>query len=70
VFLYNDFTSSKSTLNLAAVDVDGNLQMKKMNPGRNDGVDWIPRSGKQTDLRELLIPVLRKNSLGFARVVF
>jgi hypothetical protein len=70
VFLYNDFNTSKSTLNLAAVDVDGKLQMKKMNPGRNEGMDWIPRSGKQTDLRELMIPVLRKNSLGFARVVF
>jgi hypothetical protein len=70
VFLYNDFNTSKSSLNLAAIDVDGNLQMKKMNPGRNEGADWLPRSGKQTDIKELLIPVLRKNSLGFARVVF
>lgn len=70
VFLFNDFSSSKSTLNLAAVDADGSLQMKKMNPGRTAGADWLPRAAKQTDLRELLVPVLRKNSLGFARVVF
>lgn len=70
VFLYNDFSSSKSALSLAAVDIKGQLQMKKMNPGRTAGGDWVPRSGKQVDLREMLIPVLRKNSLGFARVVF
>ena len=70
VFLYNDFSSSKSTLNLAALDVNGSLQLKRINPGRSAGADWLPRSGKQTDLKELLIPVLRKNSLGFARVVF
>lgn len=70
VFLYNDFSTSKSTLNLAAVDVSGALQLKKMNPGRSAGADWLPRSGKQTDLRELMIPVLRRNSIGFARVVF
>ncbi|WP_162903283.1 hypothetical protein [Taibaiella koreensis] len=70
VFLYNDFSTSKSTLNLAAVDISGSLQLKKMNPGRSAGADWLPRSGKQTDTRELLIPVLRRNSIGFARVVF
>ncbi len=70
VFLYNDFSTSKSTLNLAALDVNGSLQLKRINPGRSAGADWLPRSGKQTDLKELLIPVLRKNSLGFARVVF
>lgn len=70
VFLYNDFSTSKSTLNLAALDVKGELQLKKMNPGRTSGADWLPRSAKQTDLRELVVPVLRKNNLGFARVVF
>ncbi len=70
VFLYNDFSTSKSTLNLAALDVTGALQLKKINPGRSAGADWLPRSGKQTDLKEIVIPVLRKNSLGFARVVF
>lgn len=70
VFLYNDFSTSKSSLNLAALDVSGSLQLKKINPGRAAGADWLPRSGKQTDLKEIMIPVLRKNSLGFARVVF
>ncbi|WP_157976895.1 hypothetical protein [Taibaiella helva] len=70
VFLYNDFSSNKSSLSLAALDLSGTLQMKKMNPGRSAGADWLPRSGKQTDIRELMIPVLRRNSIGFARVVF
>jgi len=70
VFLYNDFNSSKSSLRLAALDVNGEMQLKRMSPGRTAGGDWVPRSGKQTDLRELLIPVLRKNNLCFARVVF
>jgi hypothetical protein len=70
VFLYNDFSTTKSTLNLAALDADGNLQLKKMNPGKASGADWLPRSAKQTDSRELIVPVLRKNSLGFARLAF
>jgi hypothetical protein len=70
VFLYNDYTSSKSTLSLAAVDIDGNLQMKRMNTGRMTNADWLPRSAKQTDSRELLVPVLRKDNISFARVAF
>jgi hypothetical protein len=70
VFLYNDYTSNKSTLSLAAVDVDGNLQLKRMNSGRMTNADWIPRSSKQTDSRELMVPVLRKDNISFARVAF
>ncbi|MFT4061911.1 MAG: hypothetical protein QM642_06100 [Edaphocola sp.] len=70
VFLFNDFTSNRSTLNLAAVDGAGSLRLKKLNPGRTAGADWIPRSGKQIDIREMMVPVVRKNNLGFARVVF
>lgn len=70
VFLYNDYSSSKSTLSLAAVDVDGALQMKRMNPGRLANADWLPRSGKQIDVKEMLIPVLRKDNLSFVRVAF
>jgi len=70
VFLYNDYTTSKSTLSLAAIDLDGNLQMKRMNPGRMANADWLPRSAKQTDSRELMVPVLRKDNISFARVAF
>lgn len=70
VFLYNDFTTTRSTLNLAALDSGGDLQLKKMNLGKTTGGDWLPRSARQTDAKELIVPVLRKNSLGFARLAF
>lgn len=70
VFLFNNFTSNRSTVNLASVDAEGNLQLKRMNQGSIAGLDWIPRVGKQIDALEYLIPVLRKNNLGFVRVGF
>ena len=70
VFLYNDFTYSKSTLNLAAIDVNGKLQLKKLNAGSGNDGDWLPRSGKQTDATELVVPVLRKNNLSFVKLSF
>ncbi len=70
VFLYNDFTSSKSSLSLAALDVSGKLQLKKLNAGSGTDGDWLPRSGKQTDATELVVPVLRKNNLAFAKLAF
>jgi hypothetical protein len=70
VFLFNDYSSSKTTLTLAAVDIEGNLQMKRMNAGRMVNADWLPRSAKQTDTKELLVPVLKKDNLCFVRVAF
>ena len=70
VFLFNDFSSNRSSLNLAAVDVNGNLQLKKLNAGNGNDGDWLPRSGKQTDAVELVVPVLRKNNLSFVKLSF
>jgi hypothetical protein len=70
VFLYNDYSTNKSLLSLAAIDIDGGLQMKRMNPGRVANADWLPRIAKQTDARELLVPVLRKDNISFVRVAF
>jgi len=70
VFLFNDFSTTKTALTLAAVDVSGQLQLKRMNPGRMQNADWLPRSAKQTDTRELLVPVLKKDNISFARVAF
>jgi hypothetical protein len=70
VFLYNDYTLSKSVLSIAAIDIDGNLQMKKVNPSGIGLGDWVARTGKQTDIKEIVIPVLKKDNLSFARVAF
>ncbi len=69
VFIYNDFNSRSSSLQLAALDIEGNLQMSKMN---DDGMraDWIPRAGKQTDAAEIVIPMLRNNNISFVKVNF
>ena len=69
-FLYNDFSATKSTLNLAALDGNGSLQFKKLNMGKVVVGDWITKMGKQTDATELVVPVLRKNTIVFARLNF
>jgi hypothetical protein len=70
VFLYNDFSTSRSVLNVTAISATGDMQMKKLSQSLTLAGDWMPRSGSQTDIKELLVPVLKKNSLRFARVAF
>lgn len=69
VFVFNDYLRNNSGVQLAAVDVDGNLQMQKLDTG-GDRLDLIPRLGKQTGNREMIIPYVRKGSIGVVRIIF
>lgn len=68
--LYNDFNTRRSSIQLAAIDGEGKQQVRSMAAGSNTDPDWLPRLGKQTAQRELIVPCLRRGELCFARVTF
>ena len=69
-FLFNNFSSRNSALNIAIVDPSGKLEVSKLENSIGISGDWIPKEGKQTDLKEWVIPILRGNNLSFVRLVF
>ncbi|XZF16076.1 hypothetical protein ACTHGU_08050 [Chitinophagaceae bacterium MMS25-I14] len=69
-FLFNDYNSNKSRIQLATIDGDGKVNMRSMAAGSKDDPDWLPRSGKQVGSREIIIPCLRKKQICFAKIVF
>lgn len=69
VFLFNNFSSNKSSVDIAALDAEGGLQVQKFYTGSRGG-DWIPRYALQTSNKEWIVPVLNRNNLFFARIVF
>jgi hypothetical protein len=69
-FLYNDYNSNRSKIQLASIDGAGKVDLRSMAAGRSDDPDWLPRSGKQVSAREIVIPCLRKRQICFAKVVF
>lgn len=69
-FLYNDYNSSHSRMQLASVDGDGKINTRAIAGGGAEDPDWLPRSGKQVSAREMVIPCLRKRQICFAKVVF
>jgi hypothetical protein len=70
-FLFNDFNSSRSRVQLASVEDDGKILMQALTTNQgNDDADWMPRQAKQVSAREIIIPCLRKRQICFAKVVF
>lgn len=69
-FLFNNFSSRNSALNVAIIDPNGKLDISRLENTNNIPGDWIPKQGKQTDLKEWVIPILRGNNLSFVRLVF
>ncbi len=69
-FLFNDFNSTRSRIQLATLDPDGKTEVTGFSPEGNNSPDWLPRAGKQVASRVLIIPCLRKKQICFAKVVF
>lgn len=69
-FLYNDFNSSDSRVQLATIDADGKVLMAPIGIKDKETPDWMPRSGKQVSAREIVVPCLRKRQICFAKVTF
>lgn len=69
-FLFNDFNSRRSRIQMASVDNAGEIKMRSLDAGRSDDPDWLPRSSKQVGGREIIVPCLRKRQICFAKVIF
>lgn len=69
-FLFNDFNNRGSRIQLATIDASGKLDMRSLAEGTASDPDWLPRSGKQTGLKEMVIPCLRRRQICFAKIVF
>jgi hypothetical protein len=69
-FLYNDFDSRSSKIQLATVNPEGKVDMQSLAKGTAADPDWLPRSGKQVGLREVVVPCLRKRQICFAKIIF
>jgi hypothetical protein len=68
-FLFNDFNSSRSRIQLSTISADGKMETGYMDAGNHDDPDWLPRSGKQVDNKEIIVPCLRKKQICFAKIV-
>jgi hypothetical protein len=67
-FLFNDFNSARSRIQLAVLDGDGKIAMQALSSGEE--ADWLPRSAKQVASREIVVPCLHKRRICFAKIVF
>ena len=69
-FLYNDFNSTRSSIQLATLSSEGRSDIHSFKAEGNDYPDWMPSSGKQVAGRILIVPCLHKKQICFAKVVF
>ncbi len=69
-FLFNDFNSRESRIQLATLDPTGKTDTHTFAPEGKDNPDWIPKSGKQVAARVLIVPCFHKKQICFAKVVF
>lgn len=67
-FLFNDFNSRRSRIQLTAVSPSGEVQNGFLDAGLDDDPDWLPKMGKQVDTREVVVPCLRKKQVCFAKI--
>ncbi len=69
-FLYNDFNTTRSKIQLASLDANGKVVVKSLTGYNNEDPDWLPKSGKQVSAKEFVVPCLKRNQICFAKVVF
>ncbi len=68
-FLFNDFDTRRSRIQLSSIDASGKISNGFMDTGSNEDPDWLPRMGKQVDSREIVVPCLHKKQICFAKIV-
>lgn len=69
-FLFNDFNTSRSKIQLASLDANGKISVNSLTGYNNEDPDWLPKSGKQVSAKEFVVPCLKRNQICFAKVVF
>ncbi len=69
-FLFNDFDTRHSRIQLGTVSADGKAETHALTAEGNDYPDWLPRSSKQVSGRVMVVPCFHKKQICFARVAF
>lgn len=69
-FLFNDFNTNRSRIQLATIDGEGKTNMRSFTTDNNNDPDWLPRTGKQVSAREMIVPCLKRKQICFAKIVF
>lgn len=69
-FLFNNFTTRNSSLTFSVLSESGQVDFSNLSFSTSSHGDWIPRYAVQTDITEWVVPVLRGNSLSFAKIEF
>jgi len=70
LLLYNEWTRRSPVLTMQALDRDGQLSRQQPLKNMDKGYDFIIRNARQVGLREIIVPVLNRNSISFARIDF
>jgi hypothetical protein len=69
-FLFNDFDTRHSRIQLATVTADGKTDVHGLTADGNDYPDWLPKSAKQVSGRVMVVPCFYRKQICFARVNF
>jgi hypothetical protein len=64
------FNNQSSKMGMASINGKGEVEMKTLQIVNNNNLAWMPRTGKQTGLKEVVIPCFGKQQICFAKVVF
>jgi hypothetical protein len=68
--MFNDFNTRVSKVQLATIDSKGMVEMHSLASNSGNDPDWLPRSARQTGLKEVVVPCLRRRQICFAKIVF
>ncbi len=68
VFIFNDYLRANSGVQMAAIDIDGALQMQRIDT--QDNLSIIARLAQQTGSREMVMPYVKRGSMGLLRLAF
>lgn len=69
-FVYNDLLNRGYKVNSTVANLDGQQETTEINTQMKGDNKWVPKMGKQTSAKEMVIPVLGGNKLQFVRVNF
>lgn len=64
------FNNQNSKIEMATINGKGEVDMKTLQIVNNNNLAWMPRTGKQTGLKEVIIPCIGKQQICFAKVAF
>ncbi|MBU6159144.1 MAG: hypothetical protein KGP35_08955 [Bacteroidetes bacterium] len=70
LFLYNEWSRRSPILTVQTLNHEGKLTRQLPLRNMNSSYEFIIRDAKQVGARELLVPVIYRNVIGFARIDF